>query len=162
MPLTRKPHWDTRHYHQFLVSSRTEPFAWGTHDCCTFAAKAIEAQTGVRIDDDFAGKYTDKLSAFKLIKSVTGGTSVAAAAAYCADKHGLKELAYPLMAQRGDLVLFNNPDGEPIAGVIHTNGKHAVSVGEQGTIAVPITAVTRAWSITGTHAHPKAFEAKHV
>ena len=155
--MIRKPYWDTRDFHEFLKRSNKDTFDWSENNCCNFAAKAIEAQTGVRIDDDFAGKYSDKVSAFKLIKSVTGGSNVADAAAYCAEKHGLPELQYPLLAQRGDLVVFPNTDGELIAGVIHTNGRHAVSLGETGTIAVPISKVVRAWSVSGTHAHPKAF-----
>jgi len=74
---------------------------WGTNDCALFAANAILAITGTDIASDFRGKYSDEAGAFALIKSVTGGTTVADAAAWCAAKHGLVELAHPLQAQRG-------------------------------------------------------------
>jgi hypothetical protein len=153
--LTRKQDWDTVHLHQYLKNA--QPFEWGKADCCLFAANAIEAQTGIDIADDFRGQYTDKLSAFALIRKVTGGSTVAVAAAYCAKKHGLKELQYPLMAQRGDLVVFKNVDDELIAGIVHLSGRHLVSVGETGAVKVDITNVVRAWSISG-HAHPLAFK----
>jgi hypothetical protein len=147
MPLVRKQHWETRDYHAFLRERQKSLFKWGENDCCLFAADAIESQTGVDIASDFRGKYSDKASAFALIKSVTGGTTVADAAAYCAQKHGLAELQHPLMAQRGDLCVFKNVDGELIAGVVHLNGRHLVSVGEQGRIAVSITNIIRAWRV---------------
>jgi hypothetical protein len=92
------------------------------------------------------------LGGISTIQQVTGGTSVADAAAYCANKHGLIEHAYPLMAKRGDLVVIEN-GGSLIAGVIHLNGFHAVSVSETGLVRLPIADlsgkpnVVRAWSI---------------
>ena len=154
--MQRIKHCHTRSYHDFLAVK--SPFAWGNNDCCLYAADGIKAQTGIDIADDFRGKYTDKVSAFRLIHSVTGGTTVADAAAYCANKHGLKELAYPKMAQRGDLVVFHNADGELVAGVVHLNGRHLVTVGEHGPVSVSISNVVRAWSVSGEHGHHAAFD----
>src|SRR3984885_8915801 len=120
MPLKRHKHWDTRMFHQFLLDSATTPFEWGTHDCCLYAANAIQSFTGIDLADDFRGKYADQLSAFRLVSSLTGGTTVADAAAYCANKHGLAEHTHPLMAKRGDLVVIDI-DGTLIAGVVHLN-----------------------------------------
>jgi hypothetical protein len=128
------------------------PFEWGKNDCATFAADAILANTGIDIADDFRGKYTTQLGALKTIREVTGGTSVADAAAYCAAKHGLVEHTYPLMAKRGDLVVIEN-DGTLIAAVVHLNGFHAISVSETGLVRLPIADqngkpnVVRAWSV---------------
>lgn len=122
------------------------PFAWGTNDCCLVAADAIEAFTGTDIAADFRGKYTDQASAFALIKTVTGGTTVEDAAAYCATKAGLTELTHPLFAQRGDLVVLNDA-GNLIAGVMHLNGRNAVSVGEAGLKLLPLSAIKRAWRV---------------
>ena len=152
MPLKKHEHWQTRAFHNFLLENADKPFAWGTHDCALFAANAILANTGVDIADDFRGKYITQLGAFKTIKQVTGGTTVADAAAYCAAKHGLVEHTYPLMAKRGDLVVVEN-GGNLIAGVIHLNGVHAISVSESGLVRLPIADVTgksnivRSWSI---------------
>jgi hypothetical protein len=130
----------------FLKQAKSTPFKWGSNDCCLFAANAVLAITGTDLADDFRGKYTDEASAFALIKTVTGGTTVADAAAYCAKKHNLTEYAHPLMAKRGDLVVISNA-GNLIAGVVHLNGREVVSVNDQGMVRLPITSITRSWSI---------------
>ena len=146
MALQRTPHWATREFHSFLLESATKSFAWGTNDCCMFPANAIKAFTGIDIAEDFRGKYTDQDSAFALIKTITGGTTVADAAAYCATKHGLFEYEHPLMAKRGDLVVVANGDNL-IAGIVHLNGRHVVTVSEAGLVRLPITSIRRSWSI---------------
>jgi hypothetical protein len=144
--LTRKQHWDTRHFNQFLLDNKDKPFAYGDNDCCLHAANVLEAITGTDIASDFRGKYTTQLGALRTIAKVTGGTTIADAAAYCANKHGLTEHTHPLMAKRGDLVVIDNA-GTLIAGVVHLNGFHVVSVSETGIVRLPITSIVRAWSI---------------
>jgi hypothetical protein len=143
--MKRQPHWETREYHEFLLSRAKAPFVWGTNDCALFAADGIKAITGVDIATDFRGKYTDEASALAAIKTIANGTTVADAAAYCATKFGLTELTHPLKAQRGDLVVVRNADGNAIAGLVHLNGFHVVSVATSGLIRLPITSVLRAW-----------------
>src|SRR5664279_4045305 len=99
--MKRTEHWATQEYDTHLRQHANDAFVWGTIDCCMFPANAIQSFTGVDIADDFRGKYSDEASAFKLIQTVTGGTTVAEAAAYCAVKHGLIEYQHPLMAKRG-------------------------------------------------------------
>jgi hypothetical protein len=152
MPLTRKLHWATRGFHEFLLARRNMPFAWGTNDCALFAADAVLAITDTDIAEDFRGKYSDQAGAFAVIQSIAGGTTVADAAAYCAQKHGLVEWAspngapLPLFAQRGDLVVMANGENL-IAGVVHLNGKHLVSMAESGIVRLPVTAARRAWKV---------------
>lgn len=146
MALKRTKHWDTREYDAHLRQHAKSPFAWGVHDCCLSAANAIQSFTGVDIADQFRGRYTDETSAFALIKKVTGGSTVADAAAYCANRHGLTEYEHPLMAQRGDLVVVRNGENL-IAGIVHLNGKHVVSISEKGLIRLPISKVIRAWAV---------------
>jgi hypothetical protein len=152
MSLTKHEHWRERHFHQFLKDSASKPFEWGVWDCCLFAADAIKSFTDVDIADDFRGKYSTQLGALRAIQKVTGGTSVADAAAYCATKHGLTEHTHPLMAKRGDLVVIENA-GTLIAGVVHLNGMHVISVSETGLVRLPIADlkgrpnVVRAWSV---------------
>ena len=147
MSLPRKPFWDTRAFHGFLATRADEPFTWGTNDCALFAADGVEAITGVDIADEFRGKYHDEAGAFALIKQITGGSTVADAAAYCAAKHGLVEWQHPLMARRGDLVVVRNGDGSLIAGLVHLNGRHVVSVGEKGLLRFPISSIIRSWHV---------------
>jgi len=146
MSLKRTIHWATRSFDTFLRERARLPFAWGTNDCAMFAADAVQAITGTDIAGDFRSKYSSEASAFALIKTVTGGTTVADAAAWCAQQHELVEWDYPLLAKRGDLVVIDN-GGQLISGVIHLNGRHAISVSESGLVRLPISKVKRAWKI---------------
>lgn len=164
MPLTRTRFWEARpepqQYHGpaapgdfdlFLLARAAAPFQWGTQDCCLFPADAIEAFTGVDIAADFRGQYGCEESAFALIRCVTGkgedpATAVADAAEYCAAKHGLPEWHAPLFARRGDLVVLRD-GGRLIAGIVHLNGRHAITVGEHGLRRLPLSAIARAWQV---------------
>lgn len=152
MAIKRTQHWLTREFDTFLRESKNKPFTWGSNDCCLFAANGIEAITGVNIADDFRGKYTDETSAFALIKTITDGTTVADAAAYCAKKHGLTEWTdktgkpLPLMAKRGDLVVVSNA-GTLIAGLVDQSGRYVAAMSETGIIRLSIKSVQRAWHV---------------
>jgi len=146
MPIQRSSTRLTKELDVFLRENANAKFVWGTLDCSLFAANAIQAMTGVDIADDFRGKYADEASAFALIKTVTGGTTVAAAAAHCASKHGLTEWKYPLQAQRGDLVVVEN-GGNLIAGVVDLSGKYVASIGESGILRISIRNIKRSWQV---------------
>jgi hypothetical protein len=145
-------HWREEHFHTFLVESVGKPFEWGTQDCCLYAADAILAYTGVDIAEEFRNKYTTQIGALRTIVEITGGSTVANAAAYCAQKHGLEEHEYPLMAKRGDLVIIQNGDNL-IAGVVHLNGRDVISVSEDGPVRLPLADrngkahIVRSWSV---------------
>jgi hypothetical protein len=146
MTLTRVEHWDTVAFHEFLLARAGVPFAWGENDCALFVADGIEAMTGVDVAGDFRGQYHSEAEAMDLIRSVTGGETVADAAAWCADRSGMPERVLPLFAQRGDMVVL--PDaGRPIAGLVHLNGRDVVAVGEAGLKRLPLAGVTRAWRV---------------
>lgn len=152
MSLKRTVNWDTEELHLFFKERRSQPFAWGTNDCCMFPADGIKAMTGIDLAEDFRGKYKDEASAFALIASVTGGKTVGDAAAWCAKKFGLVEWAdkagkpTPLFARRGDMVTVENA-GREIAGIIGLTGRDVISVAETGLVRLPLTAVKRAWRI---------------
>lgn len=146
MSLERTTHWQTREFHDFLIAREKLPFEWGVNDCCLFPADAIHSFTGHDLASDFRGKYCGESGAYALIKTLTGGTTVEDAAAWCAKKAGLVERPAPLFAQRGDLVVIANGD-DLIAGVIHLNGRHVISVGQNGLLRLPIRSVKRAWKV---------------
>ena len=129
----RTKHWCTRELYKFIMSRQATPFAWGTNCCAMFAADAIQAMTGVDIASDFRGLYADAAGAQAAIEKVTGvkGGTIEDAAAYCANKHQLTEWKYPLLAQRGDLVIYEE-EGRRLAGIIHLSGRHIISPGETG------------------------------
>lgn len=146
MSLTRVKHWDTVALHAFLLERVHQPFEWGKNDCALFAADAVLAMTGTDIAAEFRGKYTDEASAFALIKTVTGGTTVADAAVYCAKQHALPEWDAPRRAQRGDLVVIEN-GGRLIAGVVHLNGRSVATMSERGVVLLSILNVIRSWHV---------------
>lgn len=150
--IKRTTHWLTREFDTYLREHANDKFTWGEQDCSLFAANCIQAFTGVDIASDFRGKYTDEASAFALIKSVTGGTTVADAAAYCATKHGLAEWVgkdgkpTPLRAMRGDLVVVSNA-GRLIAGVVDLSGRYVAAMSESGVVRLSLMSITRAWHV---------------
>jgi hypothetical protein len=144
MALPRKQHWETRAFHEFLLSRAHTPFTWGDNDCALFAADGVKAITDVDIASDFRGKYTDEVGAWAAVKTVCGGTTIEDAAAYCAQKHGLVEWTHPLMAKRGDLVVLEE-SGNLVSGLVHLSGRHVVVVGEKGLHRLSISAIKRAW-----------------
>ena len=144
MALKRALHWETRHFHEFLMGRASAPFAWGSNDCALFAADGIKAITGVDIAAEFRGQYHDEASALEAIEAITGGKTVEDAAAWCAQKFGLSEWQYPLCARRADLVVVRNGDGLA-SGLVHLNGKHVVFPGERGLVRVSIRQIVRAW-----------------
>lgn len=144
---TWQKHEYTKSLIAFVKANQKTPFVWGKFDCALFAANGIQAMTGVDIASDFRGKYTNEAGAWSTIKAVCGGSTVADAAAYCASKHGLKELTHPLKAQRGDLVIVED-SGRLISGLVNSNGRHVVTAGENGlNPRIPISSVRRAWRV---------------
>lgn len=149
--MIKKEFWLTDDLPRFLVQRRDVPFAWGENDCALFAADAIQVITGTDIAEDFRGKYSTEIGALRTAKKIAGGATVVAAAAYCAEKHGLVEHKYPLMAKRGDLVIVRNGDGGEIAGIVSLDGRHVLSPGDSGLALFSIVDVTRAWSLGDAH-----------
>jgi hypothetical protein len=54
MALTKIQHWQTRAFHEFLISRARAPFVWGVNDCALFAADGVLAITGVDSPASFA------------------------------------------------------------------------------------------------------------
>lgn len=145
MSISRNQTWQTE-LHKFLLERANSPFIWGVRDCSLFCADAIYAMTGTDIAADFRSQYHDEATAFATIKKITGGSTVADAAAYCAQKFGLTEWTHPLMARRGDLCVLDNA-GRLIAAMVHLDGVCVVTVTESGLVTFPITDIKRAWHV---------------
>jgi hypothetical protein len=133
--------------HRHVMDRRDTGFAWGTHDCCMFAADSIQEITGVDPAPEFRGKYHTEAEAVALIKTITGGSTPEDAAVYVAQKNSFAELKNVLFAQRGDLVIYDSESG-PVAGVVHLNGKDALFVGASGLFRQPLRKCRRAWRIS--------------
>jgi cell wall-associated NlpC family hydrolase len=139
------------HLNDFLQQREAVPFAWGTNDCATFAADAIEVMTGIDIAQEFRGQYSTETGALRTIQKIAGGNTLGDAATYCANKYGMAERSVPLQAKRGDLVLVKNGDGDEIAAIVGMNGRHVLSPGEDGLVRFSILNVTRAWALGEKH-----------
>lgn len=88
---------------QTIEAAKQRPFSWGKFDCCVFAAECVKAQTGVDHLSEFRGRYSTKLGAHRLLKSHGGIEAIL-------DKK-FKRVKCDTQISRGDLVLFNSPDG---------------------------------------------------
>lgn len=130
----RLPDWQLR-FSDFGKARGSMPFAWGSNDCCTFAAAAVEALTGVNPMARVPA-YDSALAAARLIEE--GG--------------GLRALATSLlgppvpsiMAAVGDVVLVLN-EGREALGIC--NGTCVAGAGEHGMLFVGMDAALAVWKI---------------
>ena len=144
--MRRKHSWP-EDLHAFIESRVGAPFAWGMNDCCLFSADAIQSMTVVDVAAEFRGKYTDEASAMAIIKTVTGGATVEDAANHAATKYGLQALPSVLFAQRGDLLLYSDPQTGLSLGIVYHNGKDGLFVGAKGLHRLPIKKCAKAWRV---------------
>lgn len=141
--MRRFPNW-TRALREFLESRRDVQFAWGTHDCCVFAADAVLAMTGIDLADSYRG-YDTKEAAREIIR-IHGGLEGLAES--IATRHGLAEIL-PGYAQRGDVVLVRGPLAKitgPSLGVIGLDSRPTV-VASRGFRYAPLAIAERAWGV---------------
>lgn len=134
-PLMRHQDWPLR-LSRMVAESRTIPFAWGTHDCCLFAANVVQELTGIDHAADLRGKYASALEATRILKA-RGGVRGAATAAFGAEIN-------PKLAQRGDVVLVNGDHGESLAICL---GTHCAAPAESGLATLPMSQAVTAWRI---------------
>lgn len=115
--MQRLPDWEAR-LAAYLEPLRTRPFAWGRHDCCTFAAGAVLAMTGVDPMPEFRGRYTTARGSVRALRRIGAG-----------DLAGTLDRKFEpvaaALAQRGDIVM--------IAGLLGICwGGFAFAVGREG------------------------------
>lgn len=113
-------------------------FEWGTNDCCLFAADCIEAVTGDNPGAEFRGTYSSAKEAQRVLAKLD-----------CRDVGDLASRYLPeikvSLAQRGDIVMMPNTDGENYLAVVvsHT----AVGPTARGMLHSPKKNATRAWRV---------------
>lgn len=135
MILPRLPDWDLR-----LVRAleATPPFAWGTHDCCRFAARVVAAMTGHDpMAAAYAGRYQSADDAATLMAS-GGGLGALLAGTLGAPLPSLAS------ARRGDVVLAAIGDHETVG--ILADARIAAQ-GPDGVVFLPRRCGRLAWSI---------------
>lgn len=130
----RRRDWEGR-FAAFVAERRGVPFAWGSNDCCLFAADAVLAITGT----DHAGVlrvHTSALEAARLVAQRGGLRQIATDA--------LGSAVAPAMATVGDVVLVVNGGRELLA---VCNGGTAIAPGERGMVALGMEAALAAWKV---------------
>ena len=121
-----------------IETARTKPFAWGQHDCPTFA---FETRALLISGEDTAAlwrrRYTTALGGQRVMRRL-GWTSL--------EEMGRALLGTPrtevLLAQRGDLVLTDTGLGFGIC-----TGAQAVGMAPEGLVTVPLTFCRLAWAV---------------
>lgn len=113
----RKPDWEVR-LAAFLEPLRARAFAWGQHDCCTFAAGAVEAMTGIDPMPEFRGRYATAIGSARALRRFGAGTL----AGTLDTKFEPVDAA---LAQRGDIVMSGG-----LLGICF--GPFLIAVGSEG------------------------------
>ncbi|MEI4263406.1 DUF6950 family protein [Roseovarius sp. D0-M9] len=133
----RIEHWERRLV-AAIDTARATPFAWGIHDCPTFAFQTRAILTG---GEDVAalwrGRYATALGGQRVMRRLGWGSL---------EDMGRALLGTPrpavLLAQRGDIVLADTGLGFGIC-----TGASAVGMAPEGLVAVPLTSCWLGWPI---------------
>lgn len=133
--MNRKLDWQAS-FAALVASRATVPFAWGTHDCCVWAADAVKAVTGVDFAENFRGTYTDEESAAVVLAQFEEVDQLATTY--------LGEPTTVSFATVGDIILFDFNNGYTL-GVC--NGRNSLVAGETGLRAVPTRMGLKAWKV---------------
>jgi len=125
-----------------VEAARHRPFAWGTHDCITFAAACIQAVTGV-CSIAALQPWHDWHEARAVIRYLDGRQRLRMAIGRIMADHGWPEIA-PRQAGRGDLSVAAGDKGIFAAICL---GPVLAAPGEEGLALVPASRAIAAWRI---------------
>jgi hypothetical protein len=133
--MTRLRDWPSR-FAALVAGARARPFAWGSHDCCLWAADAVQALTGRDPAAQWRGTYSSELGAFRIVFTLGGLPAIAAL--------GGVEIP-PGLSVTGDVGTVRWPDGIVSLGVCGGDGRWLV-VGDAGLVTLRDCAL-RAWGV---------------
>jgi hypothetical protein len=138
----RHTDWQSR-FSAFAQKRGAMPFVWGSNDCCTFTAAAVEAITGANPMASFEAFGVEKGPRRKALKRLFRRIDKAGGLRALATEY-LGEPVSPLLAGVGDVVVLMN-DGREMLGVC--NGVNAIAPGGAGMVALGMDAAIAAWKI---------------
>lgn len=131
----RLPDWQTR-LAALCADRQAAPFVWGEHDCCLWAADAVQALTGLDFASAWRGSYATAAEAARLLADLGGVRAIASAA--------LGEPVPAAFAAVGDVVLIEQGGRELLA---VCNGGTALCVGPDGLAPMGMEAALAAWKV---------------
>jgi len=125
----------------FLQTRQNSPFDWAANNCCLFAADWVHALTGIDPAKAHRGtvKTEEQAGAFLAKKGGVLGLIKRAA-----KTHGWEEVP-PAYAQRGDIILYDGPQGDTL-GVCA--GATYAAAAPKGLAYYDMTHALRAWRIS--------------
>ena len=133
--IDRLPDWPAR-LSELVTRAHALPFAWGSHDCCLWAADAVVALTGRDPAIDLRGLYFDEFGAYRALRAVGGLLG--------AGQRTGRRLTNPRFALDGDVAIVS--DGRlPMLAV--RSADVWLCAATQGLHALPIDAARIAWGV---------------
>lgn len=121
-----------------LEAAQAQPFAWGAHDCATWAFDLRRDLTGgADVAAAWRGRYRTALGALRVMRRLGWPDLEAMGRDLLGDP-----LVTPLLAQRGDVVLGGQ---DPAFGVCA--GARAAFVSPGGLIFLPLADFLMAWRV---------------
>jgi hypothetical protein len=120
----------------YIEERRNAPFAWGSNDCCLFAADWVELCTGKDYAETWRGSYSSGLGAVRILDEAGGVEALV-------DALRLHRVA-PQQARRGDIVAQQAGGGITLGICI---GPTTVFVAKTGLVFMPISNIETAWRI---------------
>jgi hypothetical protein len=136
LTLTRPPDWQDRLLAE-LAADRSRAFCWGTADCATLFAAAVEAVAGI-----------DPLAAYRPWASERDAMRVLAGSGF-ASFQDFTAAMFPQIpvasARRGDL--GDPATAGPLAAPYIVTGSEAVQRGARGWLTMPLTGLATAYRV---------------
>ena len=133
--MIRIPHWEQL-FAAAIMDARTRPFAWGQHDCATWAFDLRRDLTG---GSDHAalwrGRYRTSGGCQRVLRRLGWKTLEEGGRALLGEP-----LADPRLAQRGDLVLGGEPEAFGVC-----LGAQAGFVSPEELVTLPLSSCRLAW-----------------
>lgn len=146
--MKRLPDWEKR-LQDVFEEWQNRPFVWSETDCCCFVACCVDAQHGTNISDQINVNYKDKKSAQKyLLSNIWNFNNQEYKVSSLMDlaNKWLGEPIPVLMAQRGDLVLYESDDLQFFS-IVAFSGREIIAMQESGLIKLPLRSGTMAWRV---------------
>lgn len=131
----RHPDWQIRIITTIQAASE-RPFCWGENDCCLFVADVCLAACDKDPAAEYRGRYRTEIGAKRVLAKTHGDIPAALDAIF--------ERIPVAMAQRGDALVFDGPQGQT-AGVMWAGKVWAMT--EVGARPIPDAVPQIAWRV---------------